>query len=71
MGVLRDQRAGNAAVPAKQQHAVKMWLIDTGCGHDLVTKPHALMLKRWIRQAEKPIAFATANGNAEADQILE
>eukprot|EP00969_Alexandrium_andersonii_P123866 5474012-Alexandrium_andersonii.AAC.1 len=48
-----------------------MWLIDTGCGHDLVTKPHARMLKRWIRKAEKPIAFATANGNAEAEQILE
>eukprot|EP00969_Alexandrium_andersonii_P117692 5205950-Alexandrium_andersonii.AAC.1 len=68
---LRDQRTGSAAVPAKQQHAVKMWLIDAGCGHDLVTNPHALMLKRWIRQAEMPIALATANGSAEADQILE
>eukprot|EP00969_Alexandrium_andersonii_P013989 609935-Alexandrium_andersonii.AAC.1 len=48
-----------------------MWLIDTGCGHDLVTKANAQILKRWIRKAEKPIEFATANGNAEADEILE
>eukprot|EP00969_Alexandrium_andersonii_P135204 5980880-Alexandrium_andersonii.AAC.1 len=46
-----------------------MWLIDTGCGHDLVAKAHAMMLKKWVRQAERPIAFATANGKAEADQI--
>eukprot|EP00969_Alexandrium_andersonii_P103295 4558479-Alexandrium_andersonii.AAC.1 len=52
---LQDQRSGGAAVPARQQRAVNMWLIDTGCGHDLVTMPHALMLKRWIRKAEKPI----------------
>eukprot|EP00969_Alexandrium_andersonii_P093716 4139884-Alexandrium_andersonii.AAC.1 len=71
MGELRDQRTGIVAVPAKQQHAVKMWLIDTGCGHDLVAKPHALMPKRFIRRSEKPIAFATANGNTEADEILE
>eukprot|EP00969_Alexandrium_andersonii_P137164 6067181-Alexandrium_andersonii.AAC.1 len=52
---LKEQRATGAAVPARQQHAVQMWLIDTGCGHDLVAKPHALMLERWIRKAGKPI----------------
>eukprot|EP00969_Alexandrium_andersonii_P254378 11242601-Alexandrium_andersonii.AAC.1 len=71
MEELRDQRTGVAAVPAKQQQAVKMRLVDAGCGHDLVTKAHATMLRRFIRRAGKPIAFATANGNAEADQILE
>eukprot|EP00969_Alexandrium_andersonii_P003458 149018-Alexandrium_andersonii.AAC.1 len=45
---LEEQSASGAAVPARQQHAVKMWLIDAGCGRDLVAKPHALMLKRWI-----------------------
>eukprot|EP00969_Alexandrium_andersonii_P032839 1433633-Alexandrium_andersonii.AAC.1 len=48
-----------------------MWLIETGCGRDLVAKAHAMMLKKWIRKAERPIAFATANGKAEADQILD
>eukprot|EP00969_Alexandrium_andersonii_P064163 2825962-Alexandrium_andersonii.AAC.1 len=52
---LREQLTSGAAVPARQQHAVKMWLVDAGCGHDLVAKPRALMLKRWIRMAEKPV----------------
>eukprot|EP00969_Alexandrium_andersonii_P248932 11001216-Alexandrium_andersonii.AAC.1 len=30
-----------------------------------------MMLNKWIRKAERPISFATANGNAEADQILD
>eukprot|EP00969_Alexandrium_andersonii_P065607 2891223-Alexandrium_andersonii.AAC.1 len=33
--------------------------------------PDAMMLKRWIRQAERPIEFAAANGDAEAGQVLD
>eukprot|EP00969_Alexandrium_andersonii_P286792 12678464-Alexandrium_andersonii.AAC.1 len=39
---LKEQLASGAAAPARQQHAVELWLIDTGCGHDLVAKPPAL-----------------------------
>eukprot|EP00969_Alexandrium_andersonii_P085379 3764540-Alexandrium_andersonii.AAC.1 len=35
MTELKVQRANSVAVPARRQHAVKMWLIDAGCGHDL------------------------------------
>eukprot|EP00969_Alexandrium_andersonii_P329700 14569473-Alexandrium_andersonii.AAC.1 len=42
---LKEQRTSGAAVPARQRHAVKLWLIDAGCGHGLVAKPHAMMLK--------------------------
>eukprot|EP00969_Alexandrium_andersonii_P036393 1595136-Alexandrium_andersonii.AAC.1 len=38
MTELKEQRANSVAVPARRQHAVKVWLIDTGCGHDLVAK---------------------------------
>eukprot|EP00969_Alexandrium_andersonii_P228844 10107346-Alexandrium_andersonii.AAC.1 len=38
---LKEQRTYSVAVPARRQHAVRMWLIDTGCGHDLVAKAHA------------------------------
>eukprot|EP00969_Alexandrium_andersonii_P244242 10792000-Alexandrium_andersonii.AAC.1 len=42
---LQEQRADSVAVPARRQRAVKMWLIDAGCGHDLVAKARAMMLK--------------------------
>eukprot|EP00969_Alexandrium_andersonii_P042417 1861308-Alexandrium_andersonii.AAC.1 len=51
----KERRTNGVAVPARKQHAVKMWLIDAGCGRDLVAKAHAVMLKKWIRKAERPI----------------
>eukprot|EP00969_Alexandrium_andersonii_P109442 4828599-Alexandrium_andersonii.AAC.1 len=32
-----------------------MWLIDAGCGHDLVAKARAVMPTKWIGKAERPL----------------
>ena len=43
-------------------NVVKLWLQDTGCGHDLVGRDEIRRLSRLIRAAADPIKFATANG---------
>ena len=65
------ERSGHAAAPVKHQEVVKLWLVDTGCGHDLVSREHARALKRGVKRASKPIQFATANGSTDATEVLE
>ena len=48
---------------------VSEWIMDTGCGHDLIAKTHALAHKRDLRQWNK-ITFQTANGNIARNTIL-
>ena len=68
---MAEERAGHAAAPVKHQEVVKLWLVDTGCGFDLVSREHARALKRWIKRASKPVQFATANGTTDATEVLE
>eukprot|EP00969_Alexandrium_andersonii_P202110 8930799-Alexandrium_andersonii.AAC.1 len=67
---MRDIRFGVAAAPAKRLSKVDLWLIDTGCGHDLVSREHANQMNRWIRRAAEPIQFSTANGLTQAEEVL-
>ena len=58
-----------AASPTKSRKPtcpVKIWLIDTGCGHDLSCRDELRELKKLIRPASRPINFHTANGTAPA-----
>ena len=41
---------------------VEMWLIDTGCGHDLVTQEEMRASKHLMKTVVKPLTFHTANG---------
>ena len=49
---------------------VKEWLIDTGCGHDLVSKDGVQMLKPYFRDASEKVVFDTAGGEAPADTVV-
>jgi hypothetical protein len=40
---------------------VKEWLVDTGCGYDLVSKRETGLIKRFVSKAKVPITFHTAN----------
>ena len=40
--------------------SVDRWLIDTGCGYDLVSRRQAASAKRWIRQASRPRTWGAA-----------
>eukprot|EP00969_Alexandrium_andersonii_P252745 11169981-Alexandrium_andersonii.AAC.1 len=42
---MRDVRLGVASAPAKRVSKVDLWLVDTGCGHDLVSREHATQMK--------------------------
>ena len=48
---------------------VKMWLVDTGCGYDLVSKRETAMIKRFVSKAKVPITFHTANGPTRTENI--
>ena len=41
---------------------VDRWLVDTGCGCDLVSKEHTAAIRIWVRKAVHPRTFQTANG---------
>jgi hypothetical protein len=56
---------GNHAASAKaRQRADILWLVDTGCGHDLVSHEIAKLCKCKFISLENPITFQTANGDA-------
>ena len=46
-----------------------MWLVDTGCGYDLVSKRKTGMIKRIVSKAKVPITFHTANGATRTENI--
>ena len=44
--------------------ASDLWLVDTGCGHDLVSATNAKLSKGKKRTLENQVTFQTANGDA-------
>ena len=39
-----------------------MWLVDTGCVYDRVSRREPALIKRFVNKAKVPITFRTANG---------
>ena len=68
-----DSETEAEACAAAKMHGgpVQMWLIDTGCGHDLVARKELKALKRLIRQANIPLNFSTANGEVPANECAD
>jgi hypothetical protein len=58
------------AMPAKKGRAgiVTLWLIDTGCGHDLVSMKDLGVDMANILVADRPLPFNTANGKTKATE---
>jgi len=48
---------------------VKEWLVDTGCGYDLVSQRETGLIKRFVSKAKVPITFHTANGPTRTENI--
>eukprot|EP00974_Lingulodinium_polyedra_P006148 581402-Lingulodinium_polyedra.AAC.1 len=67
-----SRRKGGDASPStgSPSSRVRLWLIDAGCGHDLVTKSEAQKMKEFVRRASVPMSFNTANGLTHADEVL-
>ena len=49
---------------------VDLWLIDSGCTHDLVGKRTVRSLHRHMCVSGQPVSFNTANGPAKADMLV-
>ena len=58
------------SAPAKREASVGLWLVDTGCGHNLISRQDVKFLKRFVRRAAHPITFITANGKTTANSTL-
>ena len=58
---------GKRARKTRDTH-VRMWLIYTGCGFDLVSRPDIKPIEEDIEKADFPQSFSTANGSVEADE---
>ena len=46
-----------------------MWLVDTGCGYDLVSKREVVLMKRCVEKAKHTITFHTANGPTVTEDV--
>ena len=43
-------------------HVYRQWMLDSGCGCDLVSAESIAKLKEFVRKAKSERIFATANG---------
>ena len=61
------------AAPAKHrnEHVVDMWLMDTGCGHDLVSRHEIRAVKHLIRRAGRAIVLHTANDKVNSTEAID
>ena len=46
-----------------------MWLVDTGCGYDLVSQRETALINRFVNKAKVPITFHTASGPTRTDNV--
>ena len=67
----KREAAVRRAQPAQAagKASVELWLVDTGCGSDLIDKYEVRNLKRFVTRAAKPITFVTANGRTSANDV--
>ena len=63
-----------AATPAKAvdqipaNNVVKRWIVDYGCGHDLIGRTSVASFPSLIKDAVKSLTFQTASGPASAKE---
>ena len=48
----------------------KWWLMDTGCGHDLVGQKAIKDYSRYCRPVKKSVTFNTAGGPSPTKQVI-
>ena len=73
----RAEARGPVANPAFHQRElnyakcglVQMWLVDTGCGYDLVSKREVALMKICVEKAKHTITFHTANGPTVTEDV--
>ena len=69
MSVVRCPRSRSVTFNFVKCGMVKMWLVVTGCGYDLVSKRETGMIKRFVSKAKVPITLHTASGPTRTNNI--
>ena len=60
-----------AAMRRPPKSNIKLRLIDTGCGHDLVGKRDVAQLRKFVHPAVEPLFLKTANGSTDANEVID
>ncbi len=66
--VIHARTALAAGIKTKDAELIKSWLIDTGCGHDLVNRKDLKKIAAKLMLSLTPLTFNTANGKTKATQ---
>ena len=59
------------STPAIKATAIKRWLVDSGCWHDLLSRNEVPERGECIRKAKIPITFDTANGSTRTTEVAD
>ena len=59
----------DCAAAKRVNHLIRRWLMDTGCGFDLVPRRKVLALQNKFRKAKQQIQFSTAGGSTNTHSI--
>ncbi|MFM7984496.1 MAG: hypothetical protein ACKPKO_34740, partial [Candidatus Fonsibacter sp.] len=74
-GLLSVERDAVPAKPKSRDWAytdrivVKDWIVDTGCGNDLLSKRDVASVKDYVRKAKRPVVFRTVNGSTTTNSV--
>ena len=68
-GSLVEVGEGKAAAARARDRLLDLWLVDTGCGHDLVNMPEASRAGCNMEEAKRPMYFQTANGTTATSKV--
>ena len=58
-----------AASAEGKRDMLDLWLVDTGCGHDLVSRTNVKLSGGETRRLEKSVIFQTANGDTPSTHV--
>ena len=58
-----------AASAEGKRDMLDLWLVDTGCGHDLVSRTNVKLSGGETRRLEKAVIFQTANGDTPSTHV--
>ena len=58
-----------AASAKSKREMSEIWLVDTGCGHDLISLANAKLANVELKRLERPVIFQTANGDTPSTHV--
>ena len=58
-----------AASAEGKRDMLDLWLVDTGCGHDLVSRTNVKLSGGETRRLETAVIFQTANGDTPSTHV--